>query len=71
MMCFRDKSFCSSDCINSACHRHFGDADWELAKKWWGNDKNVPIAYMDFRTGCESYIAPGKRTEDLIQADGR
>ena len=32
MICFRDMTFCSSDCTNTACHRHFGADDKAAAK---------------------------------------
>lgn len=63
MICFRDKSFCGSDCINSDCTRYFSDADWEEAKKWWGADENIPIAFDDFAKDCPAYVAPKPKEE--------
>lgn len=57
MMCFRDMTFCSSDCTNEGCLRHFGEADKEAAKRWWGGD-DAPVAYCDFSPMCVLYAAP-------------
>ena len=52
MMCFRDKTFCSSTtCINAECGRRFGELEQVAAFQWWGGP-GAPIAYADFETGC-------------------
>jgi len=28
-LCYKDKTFCASDCTNTACTRHFGEAERE------------------------------------------
>ena len=62
MLCFRDMSFCGSDCSNTACHRHFGP-DQEAAAKAWakrsGFKDGAPVAFSDFSEGCNDYTAPG------------
>lgn len=61
MLCFRDMSFCSSDCTNDKCFRHFGDDDAEAAKKWWGDNclkGDPPISFMDFSGDCPDYKKP-------------
>ena len=55
MMCFRDMTFCNSDCVNSKCPRHFGDEERTKAIEWWGNDK-APVAFSDFSNNCKEYI---------------
>ncbi len=66
MICFRDKSFCGSDCTKSDCPRHFGDDDWQLAKAWWARfdapDREPPIHYMDFAKTCPDY-RPARQKE--------
>lgn len=57
MICFRDMTFCASDCINNACRRHFGDDDRKAADAWWGGD-GAPIAWSDFSDGCTGYVRP-------------
>ena len=43
MICYKDKTFCSSDCTNKDCHRFFSDEVREGARKWWDHDPdNVP-----------------------------
>lgn len=54
MMCFRDMTFCSSDCTNNACHRFFGPEHREEAEDWM---ENPPVAFSDFSSGCPDYIA--------------
>ena len=57
MICFRDMTFCSSDCINTACRHHLGDDDRKAAEDWWGGE-DVPIAWSDLSDGCRYYTPP-------------
>jgi hypothetical protein len=62
MMCFRDTTFCASNCSNTSCTRHFGEDDKAAAKAWaerLGLTDGAPIAFADFSPGCNDYIAPG------------
>lgn len=54
MICFRDTTFCSSGCVNSACHRHFDSDDQRAADEWWGKP-GAPVAFSDFSVGCPDY----------------
>lgn len=55
MMCFKDMTFCNSDCINTKCMRNFSPKLREEAVKWWG-DETFPIAYSaSFKEGCDIY----------------
>ena len=59
MICFRDMTFCKSDCVNSECHRHFGDEERFGAERWWKNlEGEPPVAFSDFSGNCDSYIKP-------------
>lgn len=54
MICYKDKSFCTSShiCGNVSCSRNFNDEEKEGALVWWGN-VDAPIAYADFnKDGC-------------------
>lgn len=56
MMCFKDKAFCGSDCVNTECHRHFGKDENDAARAWWGHDpERAPVAFSDFSDGCDGY----------------
>ena len=57
MICFRDKTFCGSDCTNTDCGRYFGAAEEEAARRWWGGD-GAPVAYANFSATCPDYSAP-------------
>lgn len=57
VICYKDKTFCNSDCVNESCHRFFGDKQLESARAWWGDD-TPPIAFADFSTRCEDYTKP-------------
>lgn len=61
MLCFRDMTFCDSDCSQSKCPRHFGAADRRAAKEWWGGE-GAPIAWADYSDTCPDY-RPRKRPE--------
>jgi hypothetical protein len=55
-LCYRDMTFCASDCINTDCTRHFGEAEREGSRLWWNHDPdNAPIAVADFSDVCEHY----------------
>ena len=57
MICYRDKTFCGSDCVNRWCTRNFTPEDAKRAREWWGED-GAPVAYANFNDGCADYIAP-------------
>lgn len=58
MICFRDMTFCGSDCTNSACRRHFGPDEKAAADRWWGLDGEAPVALSDFSETCPDYMPP-------------
>lgn len=56
MLCYRDKSWCSSylrlECVNHNCNRAFTEQDREYAKQWWGGS-DFPLAVGEFKEeGC-------------------
>ena len=55
MMCYKDMTFCRSDCTNTKCFRNFTDTIREDAIKWWGSE-DAPIAFADFSSSCDDYI---------------
>lgn len=57
MMCYKDKTFCKSDCKNKDCFRFFSEADREGSRRWWSHDpENAPIDFSDFSSKCEGYM---------------
>ena len=54
MICFRDITFCSADCLTYACHRNVTPAVKAAARAWWGGD-DYPIALSDFSARCPDY----------------
>ena len=54
MMCFRDMTFCTAKCGNTACPKMLTDKVRKDAQKWWGNE-NAPIADSDLSPGCSQY----------------
>lgn len=61
MICFHDRAFCGSDCVNRKCSRNLTPEFERDARRWWEQFKSaepVPIAYCDFRTGCNAYESP-------------
>lgn len=59
MICYRDMTFCSSCCINTDCHRHFGKEEAEGARKWWSHDPDeAPVAFSDFSDSCRGFTPP-------------
>lgn len=57
MICYKDKTFCNSDCINTSCHRFFGAEQSKAANAWWGSD-NAPVSMQDFSPACDDYEQP-------------
>jgi hypothetical protein len=59
MMCFRDMTFCGSNCTNEACRRHYGEDEAAAARDWWnGMEGSPPIAWADFSGDCADYQPP-------------
>lgn len=56
MMCYKDRTFCESDCTTSTCLRFFGEKQKAGAKAWMGD--NAPVAYNDFSKNCDDYQPP-------------
>ena len=56
MTCFRDMTFCGSDCVNTQCRRYYGPDDAAAAKRWWGDiEGEPPVAFADFSADCADY----------------
>jgi hypothetical protein len=49
-LCYKDITFCYSDCVITKCFRHFSD---EVAKE--AEDFGLPVALADFSERCPSY----------------
>lgn len=55
-ICYKDRTFCDSDCKNTDCFRNFTDDERRGARMWWHHDPdNAPIAFADFSETCEEY----------------
>lgn len=64
MLCYRDMTFCDSNCTNTACRRHFGPVQAEGARRWWSRDpENAPVAFSDFSDACPDYRKSGEDKE--------
>ena len=57
MICYKDKTFCKSDCVNTSCFRNFTDEERANSVKWWGGE-GAPIAMADFSKECDVYKEP-------------
>lgn len=53
MICYKDQTFCDSDCKNMECFRYFDEGVSADALKF-----GLPIAIADFSTRCDFYISP-------------
>lgn len=53
MLCFMDRAFCNSDCVNRACPRNLTPELQERAL-----ERRLPIAWADYRTSCMEYRSP-------------
>ena len=50
MICYRDRSYCQSDCTNTDCPRFISEAVVEGSEK-----TGLPLAVSDFSETCEEY----------------
>jgi len=56
-LCYKDMTFCASDCTNTDCNRHFGEAEREGSRKWWQHDPdNAPVSMSDYSGRCDEYM---------------
>jgi hypothetical protein len=55
MMCFKDMTFCASDCVRAECHRHWDEEKRATAKQWWGSDE-APVMFSDYSKTCPDYV---------------
>ena len=55
MICYKDRTFCGSPCLNLACSRKFTSADRESAANWWGGD-DAPVAFSDMAPSCPDHV---------------
>lgn len=56
-LCYKDQTFCSSDCKNTTCFRHWTDELHQQAREWWDHDPdNAPVAFSDFSKTCPGYV---------------
>lgn len=60
-ICFMDRTFCSSDCVNRDCPRNLTPELRERAQKWWAGQEGEPnVSLAPFRDGCGAYLPPEK-----------
>jgi len=50
MICYRDMSFCQSDCTNTECPRFISEAAVEGSEK-----TGLPLSVSDFSETCPEY----------------
>ena len=50
MLCYRDMSFCRSDCTNQACFRFISEAVVEGSER-----TGLPLATCDFSESCKDH----------------
>jgi hypothetical protein len=50
MLCYKDRTFCYSDCTNTKCFRYFSEQDRSRV-----DQMDLPIALSDFSKDCEGY----------------
>ena len=50
MICYRDKTFCCSDCVNDSCSRFISDERRKDAQSL-----NLPFCTADFSDECGDY----------------
>lgn len=56
MLCYRDRTFCSQQCANTACNRNMNDEVMFNARAWWGTEAEPTICFGDLRTNDCGFI---------------
>jgi len=51
MLCYKDITFCESDCVNTECFRHKSKVDHEETRR-----RKIAVCYSDFSKECEDYL---------------
>lgn len=63
-ICFRDMTFCGSDCTNSGCNRNLTPDLQSRARDWWnGMPGEPPIAFAALHLSCDQYQPPSSCVE--------
>jgi hypothetical protein len=61
-LCYKDRTFCASDCTVSDCYRYFGPAQRAGARAWWSHDPDrAPISWLDYSGQCPDYTPPNRQ----------
>jgi len=60
MICYKDQTFCFSDCVNTKCFRYISEDVISKSVKL-----DLPLAQSDFSGDCNEYIS--EITPDSIQ----
>jgi hypothetical protein len=55
MLCYRDRTYCSSDCTNAACDRFVSEEVTVKAQNF-----GLPLCLGDLSPRCKEYAPPAK-----------
>ena len=50
MICYKDKTFCDSDCVKEDCYRYLSNEEEKRAKRC-----GLMIAFCDYSKECQDY----------------
>jgi hypothetical protein len=50
-LCYKDRTFCDSNCANTKCFRFIYKGLWVEARNF-----GLPLAVADFSLDCEDYV---------------
>lgn len=68
MMCYRDRTYCGSDCINNKCDRFISQEVEDSSLAWTKTFKPDAteglLAISDLSVDCEYYIKPEGDTNE-------
>lgn len=55
MLCYKDKTYCGSDCTNMECYRYYDSGVAADAAQL-----GLPVALADYSKSCDAYLPPVK-----------
>lgn len=62
MICYRDMTFCSSDCQSYKCERMLSNSQAKEAERF-----SLPICFSDFSKDCKDYEPKDQNPELLTR----
>lgn len=61
-LCYKDRTFCKSDCINVGCFRYYDEGVAKDAEEF-----GLPCSLSNFEKGCKNYLSPKQTKQENLE----